>query len=580
MIQSLSITNIALIEKLNIRFHGGLHVLSGETGAGKSIVVDAVNLILGGRAEKDLIRTGTDKATAEAEFDVPEQKKVAELLERESIEYDGRTVTVYREISRTGKNVCRVCGVMIPLSFLRELAPCLMDIHGQHDHRFLLDPAMHLSYLDRMGGPEHQRLLADTREACRSFLANHRTYARMVKKNENRENRMSLLEAELETLRKAKPRAGEAEELTLECQRLRASEKSAAALRTAYESLAEGQEEISAMGRARDAMNALLTLHAEDPDLEALAERSKTLYYEMEELAFDLHRELEKRGNEEGRLEQAEHRLDLLKRLIRRYGSEEEALRAEKTLEAEYAEWCALEDQIGKTAAEHKRLLSVYRKAARALSASRMELAGTFEAQMSRELSELGMGSTRFEASFAEIEGRKPQMPRETGDDEMEFLISPNPGEPLKPLARIASGGELSRLMLALKTIEAGRAGLDAMVFDEIDTGISGRMAQVVAEKLIAISRYCQVICVTHLPQIAAAAEHEYLVQKQVSGERTRTTVTELDREGRREEVARMISGAEGITEASRDYAEKMIAAAERQRTDSPAPSGKKGSGT
>ncbi len=565
MIQSLSLTNIALIEKLDISFYNGMHVLTGETGAGKSIVVDAVNLILGGRADKDLIRTGTEKATAEAVFDVPENAEIQALMEREQIEYDGRTVIIYREISRNGKNICRVCGVMTALSFLKELAAYLMDIHGQHDHRFLLDPGMHLSYLDRMGGADHRALMQETAAACEAFLKNHRAYARLVKQNEYKEQRMSLLESELEALHQAKMKPGDEQRLTEECAALRVSGKAARAFRSAYAELAEGETEASALGKVKEALNALRTQGASEA-AEQLAARCETLYYELEEFAFDLNRALEQAGDDPGRLEQAERRLDMIKRLLRRYGSEEGALAAEESLEEEYRDLTGLEDRLEEMAAEHKRLLSEYRKAARNLSASRRELARTFSSKMRGELAELGMGNTQFEAVFAANEQKKPQMPREIGDDQMEFMISPNPGEPMKPLARIASGGELSRLMLALKTLEADHTGLDAMVFDEIDTGISGRMAQVVAEKMVRIAESCQVICVTHLPQIAAAADHEYLVQKHVNGDRTQTTVTELDPAGRREEVARMISGAEGVTEATRNYAERLLSEARQKR--------------
>ena len=571
MIQSLSITNIALIERLELSFHPGLNVLSGETGAGKSIVVDAVNLVLGGRADRDLIRTGAEKAAAEAEFDVPGSRKVTELLAREEIEFDGRTVVLRREISRSGKNLCRVCGVTVSLAFLRELAPLLLDIHGQHDHRFLLDPEMHLSFLDRLGDAEHRALQAAAAERCARFLENHRAYVRLLRRNEQRPARAAELEEALKVLRKVKPRPGEEKTLPEEIDRLRGAVRAAEALQQAYSLLSTGVEEPSALDRVRLASEALRTLPEEredpdDPDKTrlTLAGRCETLFYEMQELSYDVVRTLERVQLDPERLQKAEKRLERINGLLLRYGSLEEALRAEERMEEEAAGLAGLEQEIQSMAAEHKALLADYRKAARELTESRLRLAKDLEESMGRELAQLGMGETRFAVAFAEPEKGKPRMPREIGDDRAEFLISPNPGEPLKPLARIASGGELSRLMLAFKTLESARGGLEAMVFDEIDTGISGRTAQAVAEKMVRIARACQVICVTHLPQIAAAADHAYLVRKQAQGDRTVTTVLELDEAGRTAEVARMISGAEGISEASERYAREMLDASNK----------------
>lgn len=570
MIQSLAISNVALIEKLQISFHDGLHVLSGETGAGKSIVVDAVNLVLGSRADRDLIRTGAEKAAVEACFDVPENAEIQGLMNRESIDYDGRTVTVYRELGQNGRNICRICGVMMPLGFLRELAPMLMDIHGQHDHRFLLDPKMHLTFLDSLGDAAHRQLTEKTAECCRLFLANHRAYAKLVKQNETREARMAEVEKELERLTKARLKPGEENQLEEERRLLRDAEKITGGLHAACDALSAGEEEAAAQDSLRSAMSALIGLAAYGEEYQALAARAESLYYETEELAFDVQRLLSRFPDDPDRLERIEKRLELIRRLKRRYGeSEEEILAARKALEEEYNDLSTLEDRIREMGAEHKRLLAAYRQAAKQLTASRHRLAESFEERMHRELSDLGMENTVFRVCFEETEqekGKKPRMPREIGDDEVEFMISPNPGEPIKPLARIASGGELSRLMLAIKTLEAGHSGIQAMVFDEIDTGISGRMAQVVAEKMITISRTCQVICVTHLPQIAAAADHEYRVEKSVSGERTHTRVTELDEAGRVEEVARMISGAEGITAESTEYARRMLEASRKMK--------------
>ncbi len=564
MLQSLTLNNIALIEQLQISFHAGFHVLSGETGAGKSIVVDAVNLALGGRADRDLIRTGCEKASVEAVFDMPGNEAVTELLARESVEYDGRTVTVYREISVSGKNICRICGVLMPVSFLKELAALLMDIHGQHDHRFLMDPAMHLSFLDQMGDESFQQLRGEVSTRCGEFLTVHRAYARLVRKNETRTVRMKELEGELKLLRQANWKPGEEERLQEARDQMKADEKISLFLRDAYQLLAAGELEAGCMEKIRDAAKALQALEAYGEPFRSLAQRCDSLYYTLEDISYEVHRLMDQRESDPMRLEKTEKRLELIQRVRMKYGDRpEEAQAAAARLQAEYEELQDLDRLITEKAEEHKRALSAYRKAARELTERRRAAAASFESAMTQELRDLGMSATVFEVQFAQRESRKPLMPRETGDDELEFMLSPNPGEPVKPLARTASGGELSRIMLAMKTLEAGHTGVESMVFDEIDTGISGRMAQVVAEKMKRISQTRQVICVTHLPQIAAAADYEYAVRKEVRGERTYTVVTELDQAGRVAEIARLISGARGITAEAERYAENLLRGSE-----------------
>ena len=567
MLQSITIRQVALIDECTIEFHDGLQVLTGETGAGKSIVVDSVNLILGGRADRDLIRTGCEKATVEAVFDVPDNPKVRSFLQEEEIEYDGRTVIIYREIAQNGRNICRVCGVMLPISKLKALACCLLDLHGQSEHQFLADPEMHLSFLDQTGDKEHRELLSRISEAYEAFITNHRAYAKIVKEGEHREERMEALEKDIEQLKKANLQAGESEALIEEKQRLQAAEKAVSGLRNVDECLTgenvDGSTSLSKIKTAAALLKDLAGQAGQDNEISGISERCNTLYFELEEIAYEISGMIDRTDADPARLEKIENRLDLIRRLERKYGMDAgEISRMLEKLEDEYEELSGLEDRIGEMAKEHKQLLARYRETAKELTNSRKKLAKQFEERMTKELRDLGMGNTQFEVTFKPNENGRPIMPTPSGDDRIEFMISPNPGEPLKPLAKIASGGELSRLMLAIKTLEAAHTGVESMVFDEIDTGISGRMAQVVAEKMIAISGDHQVICVTHLPQIAAAADYQYLVKKDVVGERTRTSVTELDGEGREEEVARMISGADGITDDSLQYASGMLKAA------------------
>lgn len=570
MIQSLSIRNIALIEQLTITFHSGLQVLSGETGAGKSIVVDAVNLILGGRADRSMIRSGCEKASVEAIFDAPASAEISQLLDREGIEYDGSTVVVYREIGGNGKNICRVCGVVIPLAFLKELAPLLMNLHGQSEHQFLADPQTHLLYLDQLGDARHQELRNKVRERCIRFIVNHRAYAKLVRRNEDKEYRMEKIRKDLEELHMADLKSGEEDTLREELKRLDKAGRVSEGLTKAYQYMISGEGNGGALQLIRETVKQLKTVSVIDDATDKIALKCDSLFYELEELAYQINSRIEKCDFDPVEIEQTENRLELIRKLEKRFGTTvDEVLQTEKEMETEYAELCGLEDELRQMSAEHKRLLAEYRAAARELTASRKELAKEFSANMMHELCDLGMSRTAFEVRFSENESGKPKMPAESGDDQAEFMICPNPGEPLMPLAKIASGGELSRLMLAMKTLEAGHTGIDCMVFDEIDTGISGKAAQTVAEKLISISRFHQVICVSHLPQLASAGDFQYLVSKKVENSRTITSVTELDREGRIEEIARMVSGADGITGDTRHYAEQLLNAAKKKKAES-----------
>ena len=568
MLESLTIRHVALIDEATICFHPGMQVMTGETGAGKSIVVDSVNLILGGRADRDLIRTGCEKASVEAVFSVQNNRQALDYLKQEGIDCDD-TLTVYREISANGKNTCRVNGVMIPVSALKDLAAMLLDLHGQSDQLFLSDPSAQLAFLDQTGDEKHRKLLIQIREEYAKFIDNHRAYARLVRQNENREARMRSLERDLEELKKAHVETGEADQLLAKRKQLAEDEKTARSLNEISNVLTGEEDGSSCLGKIKDTASVLRALSLHDDQIREISERCDNLYYELEDIAYQISMLTERNGYEPGALEKTDNRLDLIHRLERKHGVDADEIPGMlESMEKEYSFLEDLEKQISDMSAEHKRLLSCYRNTAKELTASRRNLASLFEKRMMKELNDLGMENTRFVIQFMENETGKPVMPTENGDDRIEYMISPNPGEPVKPLAKIASGGELSRIMLAVKTLESAHSGVDSMVFDEIDTGISGRMAQVVADKMILISKEKQVICVTHLPQIAAAADYQYLVRKAVDDGRTHTSVAELDTEGRIGEVGRMISGAAGMTEESKTYASGMIQAALKQKTE------------
>ncbi len=567
MIISLRMRNIALIEELTLEFGQGLHVLTGETGAGKSIVVDAVNLVLGGRAARELIRTGTDKAWVEAVFDASDSPSVARWMRAQELtDYDG-TVTLYREITRSGRNLCRICGVVMPVSQLRELAALLMDVHGQHEAQFLMNSQYHLLFLDAAGDADYQALLSRVDAAYEAFIANHRQYGRLVRENEKKQYRMETLKKSLEELKKARLKAGEEETLTAEREKFRHAEKIITAVQTAHRAVSASEDSESVLARVKEASDALRTLSALGEPYTSLSQRCESAYYELEEIGYELSSLAESSDLDPARAEQVEARLDLIRRLERKYGeSIAQVLAAQSKLQEEYDNYASMDEQLSHMGAEHKRLLAAYRALARQLTEARHVLADSFERNMMAQLKELGMEHTVFKVAFALRPEGKVLMPQSVGDDVIEFMISPNPGEPLKPLSKIASGGELSRMMLAIKTLEAEKSGVGTMVFDEIDTGISGRMAQVVAEKMAYIARHRQVLCVTHLPQIAAMAAHQLLVEKRVEGKRTNTSVHILDEEERVKEVARMLGGADGSEDSACSHARHMLTIARQAR--------------
>ncbi len=568
MIRTITIHNIALIEQIRLQLHPGMLVLSGETGAGKSIIIDAVSLILGGRADRDLIRSGCERASVEAEFDLEPESALIALLEREEIGYEGNTAILFREISMNGRNICRINGVVVTLATLKEAASFLLNLHGQSEHQFLADPERHLSYLDLMGDDSHRLLIERVQDAYQKFIINHRNYAKLVKMNETREQRIEAVKFSLEELRSVDYHPGDEQKLAEESKLLVKASRIHDRIRKAGVLLGKGETESDALHNLQDAARELRSLNGDDPEFGVLADRCDNLYYSLEDLLYELDHLTGKYEYNPGALENTENRLDSVRKIMRKYGpSDDDVLRRRDELEKEYTMLTELDAVMEKTGSEHKKLLAYYRAAARELTESRRKIAEWFEKRMMNELQDLGMQQTLIHVAFEDHPAGKPVMPSPAGDDHVCFMMSPNPGEPLKPMSAIASGGELSRLMLAVKSIESGKSGVLTMIFDEIDTGISGRMAQAVAEKMISISRRQQVICISHLPQIAAAADHQYLVYKTVQNGRTVTETAELTDAQRVDEIARMISGAQGISEEAKQYASGLIsAAAERKR--------------
>ncbi len=554
MLTEILVRNIALIEHVCLHFSSGLHALTGETGAGKSILIDALTLLLGGRASRELIRQGEERAYVEGLFTLADAPAALAFLKDSGIETDGRQITLAREITTSGRSVCRVDGIMIPLTQFKQLSACLMDIHGQHEHQSLMDERQHLRWLDAFGTPEHLVLLDEVRAAYERWHGTRQRLEKLKKTLAEQSERADILEYQRKELESADLHPGEEDALAQERDLYRNAEKIEANLRDAYHSLYDGGSASSAVDGLRVALSHVEKLSACDPSFSNIAERLNNLYYEAEDLGIILRDRLDSLNFDEDRMDEIARRLDQIRRLSRKYGATSEDML--KKLDEVRANLRLLETAQDDTdQLEHalRREHEAYLAVAVRLSEARAALARTFEKKMEHELQELNMKGTRFRVQLTRGEESA------SGLECCAFLIAPNLGEQYQALAQTASGGELSRIMLAIKALAGEKSLIPSMVFDEIDTGISGRTAQVVAEKMADISRYRQALCVTHLPQIAAMADHQYLIEKNFNGERTVTSVTELDDTGRVEELSRMLGGAEGQTLSAVSHAAALL---------------------
>lgn len=537
MIASVSVQNIALIDKLELSLGANLNILSGETGAGKSLIIDALNFVLGERADRSLIRYGTDFATVEAVFSDYLTASVKQYLDDMGIEAED-VLILRRKMSADGKNECRINGRLTTLSVLKGLTELLVDIHGQHEHQSLVKPSNHEGMLDAMGGAK----IVAARESTATAYAKYREYCAEYDRfgdESERERRLDVLRFQIEEIERVDIKEGEEEELIEKRKRIRNTEKILSALSTARNIL-DGYDGTSVSGNVKSAASNLRTITAYDQRIDSLCERldaAKTEIADIGETLGDMMQELDYDSRSADTLEE---RLELVRNIQRKYGGTYESVHAfyEKAVEEE----TTLANASERTA-ELEKLIAASGKelssAAENLGNLRRAAAENFEKAMTKELADLGMGGTTFkvriESDYA------PESIGEKGGDKVEFLISPNVGEPLKPLAKIISGGEMSRFMLALKNIVAGIDSIGTMVFDEIDTGISGHISAVVAEKMCNISRARQVIAITHMPSLAAMADSHFLIDKGVEDGKTHTHLTLLDDDT--DEIARLIGG-------------------------------------
>lgn len=550
MLELLHIENIAIIERADISFRPGFNVLTGETGAGKSIVIDALSAVLGQRASRDLIRTGADHAFVSAVFSHIPQGLGADLCIEDAEEW-----LLQREIYADGKNICRLNGRPMTVTQLRTLGNRLLNIHGQHDGQQLLDETQHIIYLDQYGRYMPLQIVYSEKFAALQEIQSKISALQMDESEKAR--RIDTLQFQIKDLERANLQMGEEEELLERRNLLRNGEKFISAIQGADYCLNGDDNSEGVLSLLRQAQEQLSSLRNLSDAFSQLYERLESAYSEVYDIAYTVQEKKDEFDFAPGELDIVESRCDLLYRLKKKYGATVEDMMA-------YLERCKQEldqiafadDRLALLQKQHEKAMNDVLDAARELSLQRKVVAKDLEQQIIQELQELNMSSIRFEVAFSE------KNPDANGIDEVRFLMSANVGEELRPIHKIASGGELARIMLAMKTVFSQQEQIGTMVFDEVDTGVSGRAAQKVAEKMARISRQKQVLCVTHLPQLAAMADTHFTVEKGVSGGRTFTKVQELSRLQRREELARL-TGGEQISQTMVDGAEELLTAAD-----------------
>lgn len=546
MLEQLSIKNVAVIDHLEVSFKNGVSVLTGETGAGKSIIIDSINMILGSRGNKELVRHGTENADVQAVFTLNTELK--SLLSENDIDFDDDNVIISRRITKDGKSTARINGTIVTLSLLRDIADRLINIHGQHDNQALLTPAKHIKFLDAYAKTETE--LQNYKLIYGKYLAAERELEDLMLNEQEKLQKTDLLSYQINEIDSAKLLPDEDKSLKEQLSLLENAEKINESADKAYACLYDSPDGMSAYDLISSAVAAISEISDLSPELEASYETLTNAMYSVEDAAKEIRAFGENVEFDANALNEAEERLDLINRLKRKYGGTiEEILDFCEKAKTELNGIVNSSERADELKAELKELNEELGAAAAKLTAKRTAAAANLERDIERALHELNMEKAVFSVCVA------PQKYSSNGADSVEFMIATNPGEDLKPLVKIASGGELSRVMLAIKSILAKTDNVETLIFDEIDTGVSGEAAQKIADKLREIGKTKQVICITHLPQLASAADNHFLIVKDVDNELARTTLRELDTEGRVHELARIVGGGE----AAEEYAREML---------------------
>ena len=551
MLSQLYIENIAVIRQATIDFQQGFHVFTGETGAGKTILISAINAVLGGRTFKEIIRTGETRATVSSLFtEIPAE--ICSKIEKLGYPLEDGQLLVQREIDLLGKGQCRLDGRPATAAMLREVCSLLIDIHGQHDNQELLSAEKHLGFLDSYGA--YPQEMADYAAAYEQMCDCAARLEKLQMDESYKLQRMDILQFQLKEIGEAKLTVGEEEQLVEQQKRIRNAERITESLGAIYTLLnGDGEEMCGALETLEEVFSELDTAAKYLPDFEGYGEKLSDAYYLLEELGSRARDTLEDADFDPRQLNAIEDRLDTIYKLKKKYGgSIADILEYYEKISEEYQSLELSDELTARLQRELDEANLVLRDAAKALTARRLTAAAAFSQRVEAELAYLDMAGVKFSITRRE----KPYGP--TGADEMEFMICTNTGEEAKPLAKIASGGELARIMLAIKNVLAEKDGIGTIIFDEVDTGVSGRAAQKIGRKLAEVARHRQVICVTHLAPVAACAAHHYRIYKTVEAGRTFTRVEELNRSQRVQELARIMVG-ENITESALKSAEEML---------------------
>ncbi|MCT0024479.1 DNA repair protein RecN [Weissella confusa] len=562
MLQELSIQNFAIIPKLNISFQPGMTVLTGETGAGKSIIIDAVGLLTGGRGSQDFIREGADKAVLQGLIDVEPGQPITQLLDELGIPLEDNQLLIHRELHKSGRNVIRVNGSLVNATTLKEFGQHLVDIHGQNEHQELMQVERHLSLLDEYGKKTVGPVLEKYRVAYDTYRSLESAFHKRQADEQAWAQRLDMLSFQSKELADASLVEGEEEMLEAEYQELTNFQDVLAALSKAHEAL-DGDWDNNGLETISTAMSAMEDIEELSPKYATLTEAVRGAYYELQEAASEILSVRDGLEFDEERLREVDDRLNLIRSLERKYGATiTDVLAHQAKVDAELAEMGGGEQSAAELAEQVEVAEQKARTLAEKLHELRLKAAKQLATKIHEQLSDLYMEKAVFSAHITELKELNA-----TGLDAVEFYIQTNPGEGAKPLVKIASGGELSRMMLAMKTIFSCEQGITSIIFDEVDTGVSGRVAQAIAEKIAVIGRYSQVLTITHLPQVAAVADNHYFIEKQVVGDRTETSIHTLSEDERVNEVARMLSGDE-LTDAAKENARDLIQRAVAKRSE------------
>lgn len=551
MLQELSIKDFAIIDEIQISFQPKMTVLTGETGAGKSIIIDALGLLAGGRGSTEFIRKGEKKAVIQGLFTLPREANTYNILEEYGIDSEDGQIILQRDLYRGGRNICRINGMMVNLATLRKVGETLIDIHGQNEHQELMKPENHIDLLD-----EYDKKTSQLRNQYQIVYQNYRKLKLSMEKKEADEKawaqRLDMLNFQVKEIEEAGLKINEEDELVEEKNKLDNFQAIYDALELSYQILSG--EKIDVVGNLGNAMNELSDVSDLSENLQEINTKISDAFYSLEDAARDISDELDSMEWNGERLNEIEERLELIHQLKRKYGDTiEDILHYHSRIEKELREMENAEQNSEKQERQLSEALEKVKELAIKLSKQRKKSAKKLEKMIHEQLSALYMDKAVFEVKFLNNSKLYSK-----GIDKVEFYIQTNPGEEMGPLAKIASGGELSRIMLALKTIFSQKMGVTSIIFDEVDTGVSGRVAQAIAEKISQISNNSQVLCITHLPQVAAIADNHYYISKSVNDGRTETSLKELDEKQKIREIARMLSGSE-ITELTLKHAEELI---------------------